>query len=195
MHAVRGHRARCQAEGLAVEGGGEGKGAWWDEEVDVRYAGDHGWGRGMLCLFLKKSSWTQRSNDEYIKALLEYVDNVLYARCKIGSAIVSKRRCRQGCPTCRLGTIIRHVNTVVLPIHKSHSCGKIVGTWRTGLDYHDTRHDLNSCAWPHIHERTQSVKASKQNLTQDHQARHIHLNHNAFKSRDQEMQSQLAHDW
>ena len=42
VHAMCGHSARLQAEGLAVEGGGEGQGARRDEEVDVCYAGDHG---------------------------------------------------------------------------------------------------------------------------------------------------------
>jgi hypothetical protein len=32
---------RFQTEGLAVEGGGVGKSAGWDEQVDVGYAGDH----------------------------------------------------------------------------------------------------------------------------------------------------------
>jgi hypothetical protein len=50
VDAVRGHRAWFQTEGLAVEGGGVGKSARWDEEVDVRYAGDHIAGRGGLSL-------------------------------------------------------------------------------------------------------------------------------------------------
>jgi hypothetical protein len=41
VDAVCGHRAWFQTEGLAVEGGGVGKSAGWDEQVDVGYAGDH----------------------------------------------------------------------------------------------------------------------------------------------------------
>lgn len=41
MDTVGGHGAWCQPQSFAVEGGGVWEGAGWDEEVDVRDAGDH----------------------------------------------------------------------------------------------------------------------------------------------------------